>query len=119
MKQIVLVIDDDASIRDVVHVALEFSGYEVVEAIDGRDALEKLSTFSPTLILLDLMMPEMDGLSFAQELRNRHILYPIVAFSASGTARAFAEQINAVGYLEKPFHIPKLLDALSQWINQE
>lgn len=116
MKKIVLVVDDDAPIREMVCDLLALHGYAAIEAANGQDALTKLTEFSPVLILLDFMMPEMDGLTFAQKLQEQGSTYRLVAFSASGTARTFAEQIGAIGYLEKPFHITQLLTALPTWI---
>ncbi len=116
MKKTVLVVDDDGAIREVVHTLLELHGYEVVEAVDGQDAFEKLADCSPAIILLDLMMPNMDGIDFARELHKRRMAFRLVAFSACGTARSFAEQIGAIGYLEKPFHLSQLLNALPQWM---
>lgn len=116
MKGCILVVDDDAGVRDIVHDLLSMLGYQVVEAVNGYDALAKLSEFTPSLILLDLMMPDMDGLSFAQELRNRNASYPLVACSAGGDVRAFARQINAIGYLEKPFHLVSVVEALPRWM---
>ncbi len=118
MKRNVLVVDDDASIRGVLHDILALHGYQVEEAVNGHDALEKLSSFTPSLIFLDLMMPTMDGIAFAQELRNRNLSYALVAISASGTTHAFAEQIHAIGYVEKPFHISQLLNVISRWMSE-
>ena len=116
MEKPVLVVDDDAHIRGMVCDLLALHGYQVVEAVNGHDALAKLVEFTPALILLDSMMPGMDGITFAQKLREQEVSYRLVAFSASGTARAFAERIQAVGYLEKPFHITELLNALPTWM---
>lgn len=116
MKGRVLIVDDDQGIRTFLHDLLEIVGYEVVEAGNGVEALETLVQATPDLIILDCMMPEMDGVAFAQELQRRQLSYPLLACSATDTASSFAEQISAIGYLEKPFHISQLLNTLSQWI---
>ena len=67
----VLVVDDDPAMRDLVRRALEKEGIPVVEAEHGRAALERVARQTPALILLDLMMPEMDGFEFLAELRGR------------------------------------------------
>jgi len=118
MKGIVLIVDDDASIRSFLRDLLEILGYQVVEARNGCDALEKLAEYTPSLIILDKMMSEMDGIAFAQELQYRKLCYPLLACSASGTTQEFAEQIHAIGYVEKPFHISHLLNVLSQWMSE-
>ena len=67
----VLVVDDDASIRELLSTALEDDGYEVVPAINGADALSVCERWRPDVIVLDLMMPIMDGWTFAKRLRPR------------------------------------------------
>ena len=116
MKGTVLVVDDDAGVRNFLRNLLEVLSYQVVEAANGCEALEKLTDCTPTLIILDRMMPEMDGVAFAQALQHRHLSYPLLACSASDTLQSFADQIHAIGYLEKPFHISQLLNVLSQWM---
>jgi len=115
MKGIVLVVDDAAGIRDYLHDLLTLLGYQVIEAGHGYEALEMLREYTPALVILDLMMPEMDGVAFAQELQHRHLSYPLVACSASGDAHAFATQINAIGYLEKPFTLAQVHSVISKW----
>lgn len=115
-KATVLIVDDDQGIRNYLRDLLTILGYKVIEAGNGVEALEKVVEVVPDLIILDRMMPEMDGLMFAQELRNRNASYPIIACSAAETIHSFAEQISAIGYVEKPFHISQLLNVLSQWM---
>ena len=67
----VLVVDDDASIRELLSTALEEDGYEVVPAVNGQDALAVCERWRPDVIVLDLMMPVMDGWTFAKRLRER------------------------------------------------
>jgi len=118
MKGTVLLVDDDQGIRTFLRDLLEILSYDVVEAGNGYEALEKLVEVTPDLIILDKVMSEMDGIAFAQELQCRKLCYPILACSASGTAQEFAEQIHAIGYVEKPFHISQLLNVLSQWMSE-
>jgi GAF domain-containing protein/CheY-like chemotaxis protein/anti-sigma regulatory factor (Ser/Thr protein kinase) len=97
----VLVVDDDVALRQLLRRMLEPEGYTVVEAENGRVALERLRGVSPSVILLDLMMPEMDGFEFVAEFR-RHEAWrtiPIVVITARDLSRADRERLN--GYVQK------------------
>ena len=101
-----------------MQAALEFENYEVVVAEDGLVALEKLSTVKPDLILLDIMMPRMDGYAFAQELQRRGLRssIPLIVLTADGRAQQKAALVGADGYLEKPFDIVEFLDQVERYI---
>jgi CheY-like chemotaxis protein len=97
----VLVVDDDPTVRHLFRRLLEPEGYVVAEAENGRAALERLRDVSPSVILLDLMMPEMDGFDFAAELR-RHDAWreiPIIVITARDLSREDHERLN--GYVQK------------------
>jgi GAF domain-containing protein/CheY-like chemotaxis protein/anti-sigma regulatory factor (Ser/Thr protein kinase) len=97
----VLVVDDDAGLRQLLRRMLEPEGYAVVEARDGREALERLRDVSPSVILLDLMMPEMDGFEFVAEFR-RHEAWraiPIVVVTAKDLSHEDRERLN--GHVQK------------------
>jgi GAF domain-containing protein/CheY-like chemotaxis protein len=99
--QPVLVVDDDPEVRSLVRRMLEPAGFTVVEAENGRAALERLREVKPTVILLDLMMPEMDGFAFVSEFR-RHDAWrgiPIVVVTAKDLTREDRERLN--GYVQK------------------
>ena len=96
-----LVVDDDVALRQLLRRMLEPEGYAVVEAENGRVALERLRDVSPSLILLDLMMPEMDGFEFVAEFR-RHEAWraiPIVVITARDLSRDDHERLN--GYVRR------------------
>ncbi len=107
---LVLVVDDDPDILEAIGDILEGEGYRVSRARHGVEALERVSEERPAVILLDLMMPVMDGLSFAQALRERERGkdIPIVVISADGNPQR-AASIGALAYLAKPFDIDALL----------
>jgi len=107
---LVLVVDDDPDILEAVCDILEGEGYRVARARNGREALERLDEEKPILILLDLMMPVMDGLAFARALRGRERdrSIPIVVISADGDPQK-AAALGARGFLAKPFDIDALL----------
>jgi GAF domain-containing protein/CheY-like chemotaxis protein len=97
----VLVVDDDAGLRQLLRRMLEPEGYAVVEAENGRVALERLREVSPSVVLLDLMMPEMDGFEFVSEFR-RHEAWraiPIVVITARDLSRDDHERLN--GYVQR------------------
>ena len=97
----VLVVDDDAGLRQLLRRMLEPEGYAVVEAENGLVALERLRDVSPSVVLLDLMMPEMDGFEFVAELR-RHEAWraiPVVVITARDLSRDDHERLN--GYVQK------------------
>ncbi|BDG06833.1 response regulator [Anaeromyxobacter oryzae] len=113
-RPLVLVVDDDPDILDAICDILEAEGYRVARARHGLEALERVSEELPAVILLDLMMPVMDGLAFANALRQRPVprRIPIVVISADGNPQKVAA-LGAQGYLAKPFDIDALLTHVS------
>ena len=103
----ILVIDDDSDIREVVGEALQFAGYEVSTARDGREGLVGARSFRPDLILLDLMMPGMSGWEFrAVQLRDAALReIPVVVVTALG----HDPDIQVAAVLAKPFRLDDLL----------
>jgi DNA-binding response OmpR family regulator len=103
----VLVADDEPPIRLLCQVNLSIAGMDVLQATDGEEALELARTGRPDIVLLDLMMPRVDGWTVAQELRSdeRTKEIPIVFLTARATAndRRRAEELGALGYVLKPF----------------
>lgn len=103
----VLLVDDEGAIRTICRVNLETDGLSVVEAVDGRAALEAVREERPELILLDVMMPDVDGWQVAAELGREPATrdIPIVFLSARAARedKARARELGAVGYIVKPF----------------
>ncbi len=106
-----LVVDDDPSIREVLEIVLDQDGYEVRTASNGRIALEILSDWQPAVILLDLMMPVLDGRGFrTEQLRDAHLApIPVIVLSAANDARQQASTMGAAACLQKPFDADQLL----------
>ena len=100
----VLVVDDDETVRDVVRRYLERDGHEVIVAGDGESALQLVAAQVPDLIVLDLMLPGIDGLEVCRRLRQRHSV-PIVMLTALGEEedRVVGLQLGADDYVTKPF----------------
>jgi signal transduction histidine kinase/DNA-binding response OmpR family regulator len=90
----ILVVDDDPQIREIVQRTLVKEGYEVSEAVDGQDALEKLNADPPEIILLDLMMPRMDGFDFLLELRNSGRSIPVIVVTARDLSDEDKQRLN-------------------------
>jgi two-component system response regulator MprA len=108
----ILVVEDDAAIRQTLADVLSFEGYAVRLASGGAEALDMIEQARPGLILLDLLMPHMDGWALASEIRERNLPIPILVITAASGARTGASEIAADGFLSKPFDLRDLLDQI-------
>lgn len=118
MRARILVVEDDETIREVIHFALADEGYEIAVAPDGQAALERLASFSPDLIVLDLRMPRMDGAAFADAYRARPgPRAPILLLTAAQDANASNAGVGAEATLNKPFDLGELLDLVARLIS--
>lgn len=112
----ILVVDDDDSIREFIEMALSDDGYEVAAAPDGQTALDLALKSRPSLILLDMRMPGMDGWKFSRsyhESPGPHA--PIVVLTAARDAAASAAEIQADGFLAKPFDLAELVQLIRKF----
>lgn len=109
-KQHILVVDDDPHIRQIVRIALERAGYEVSEAEDGLRALEIFNTLGPDLVLLDVLMPELDGIEVCKKLRTTSQV-PILFLSSRDDEidRILGLELGADDYISKPFSPRELI----------
>ena len=105
-------VDDDPSIVAVVSDILIAEGHEVVSAENGAEALMKAN--GEALVLLDMRMPVLDGWGFAREFRASGKRSPIVVMTAAESARRWAEEIGATGYIAKPFDVNELLQLIER-----
>ncbi len=105
MAQKILVVDDEMSILTLLQFNLEQAGYEVVTAEDGAQALDVVEAENPNCIILDLMLPEMDGLEVCKELRQRHIHTPVLMLTAKDDEfdKVLGLELGADDYMTKPF----------------
>lgn len=112
----VLVVDDDDAIRSLVCETLEEEGYPTVAAGDGRGALDALREGQPSLILLDMRMPIMNGWEFAEAYRRLPEPHaPIVVVTAGRDGAAKARDIAAEAYLSKPFELDELIATVQRY----
>ncbi len=117
----ILVVDDDPDILEALSEILEAEGFEIRRARNGKEALERLEPDSPQLILLDLMMPVMDGWEFAQRMRQKPAAIssiPLIVLSADRNVGNKATDIGAVGYLAKPFELNDLLEMVRRALKE-
>ncbi|WPH54753.1 response regulator YycF [Lacticaseibacillus paracasei] len=100
----ILVVDDEKPISDIVKFNLDKEGYDVVTAYDGEEALKKVEAESPDLILLDLMLPKIDGLEVARQIRKEHDT-PIIMLTAKDSEidKVLGLELGADDYVTKPF----------------
>jgi len=120
MAKMILAVDDSASIRQMVVFTLKSAGYDVIEAVDGQDGLEKAKTKAVSLVLTDQNMPRMDGISLVKELRAlpEHKSTPILMLTteSSDQMKAQGKAAGATGWLVKPFDPAKLLEVVTKVI---
>ena len=104
MAKKVLVVDDEKPISDIIKFNLEKEGYEVVVAYDGEEALQKVESESPDLIVLDLMLPKIDGLEVAKQVRAKRST-PIIMVTAKDSEldKVLGLELGADDYVTKPF----------------
>lgn len=107
----ILVVDDDPSIRAMLCDVLTHEGYRVAEARDGMEALAAVEREVPAAILLDVLMPMLDGSSLAQALRESGVDVPIVVVTASD-APVWGRRVGAAAVISKPFDLDELLDVV-------
>jgi excisionase family DNA binding protein len=115
----VLVVDDDARLREYIRVNLEAEGYGVMEADGAEQALQAIERQRPDLVLLDVVMPGMDGWQLLQRMQERHGSIPVIMFSGKTDERAAsrAERGGAQGFVGKPFDPQELLDRAKQLLS--
>lgn len=120
MGKTVMVVDDSASLRQVVNLTLSGAGYEVIEASDGRDALAKLDGRRVHLIISDVNMPRLDGIGFVKEIkRNPHYQFtPVIMLTteAGENKKSEGQHAGARAWVVKPFQPAQMLAAVSKLI---
>ena len=115
---LVLVVDDDPRIREYVRVNLEMEGYLVREAASADEALAAIDDQAPELVLLDVVMPGVDGWQMLQRMQERHGSIPVIMFSGQVDERAAADatERGARGFIGKPFDPQQLIERAKQLV---
>ena len=122
MRHKILVIDDDQSFLEAIKQAFLSEKYEVMTARSGRDGLQQALAFHPDIVILDIMMPEMDGYEAIHEIRkdSRFTSTPVIALTAKAMKedRQKCLDAGASDYISKPIDITKLLSLLRIWLKK-
>ena len=115
----ILIVDDEEKIRHVIKEYAEFEGYEVVEAIDGMDAIEKSKKNKIDIIIMDVMMPKLDGFSTIKEIRKSNNV-PVIMLSARGEEydKLFGFEIGIDDYVVKPFSPKELMARINAVVSR-
>jgi DNA-binding response OmpR family regulator len=116
----VLVVDDEASIRDLLQKTLALAEYDVDVAPDGRSALERMRLYPYDLLIADLKMPGMDGLTVIREAKRYKADLPVIIITGFSTESSAIEAVNlgVAGYLTKPFRVPQVLAAAAKALGE-
>jgi excisionase family DNA binding protein len=116
----VLVVDDEASIRDLLAKTLALAEYDVDVAADGRSALERMRMYPYDLLIADLRMPGMDGLTVIREAKRYKADLPVLIITGFSTESSAIEAVNlgVAGYLTKPFRVPQVLAAAAKALGE-
>jgi excisionase family DNA binding protein len=117
----VLVVDDEASIRDLLAKTLALAEYDVDVAPDGRSALDRMRMYPYDLLIADLKMPGMDGLTVIREAKRYKSDLPVIIITGYSTEASAIEAVNlgVSGYLTKPFRVPQVLNAAAKALGEE
>jgi two-component system chemotaxis response regulator CheY len=118
MSKTILIVDDSSSMRQVVGMTLKQAGYEVIEACDGKDALGKLTGQKIHLVISDVNMPNMDGISFVREMKKNaaYRFVPVIMLTTEGTEekKKAGQDAGAKAWVVKPFQPQQMLTAVTK-----
>ena len=123
MAKRILIVDDEAELVKAVQVRLEANGYEVETAYDGQEAMDKINNMKPDLILLDIVMPVMNGYEVSKKLKSNPDTkeIPIIIFSASQRRNLEKEcrELGVTDFIAKPFRTQDLLNTVNNFFKTE
>ena len=110
----ILVVDDDPTILATVCEALDLEGFPVITATNGAEALDEVARYQPSLVLLDMRMPVLDGWGFMHAIRERGLTLSVVVMTAAADAGRWGREIGAQAVLAKPFELDELIGAVER-----
>lgn len=120
MAKIILIVDDSASVRQLVGISLRGAGYTVIEAVDGKDGLKQLDGQKINLVISDVNMPNMDGISFVKEMKQNanYKFTPVIMLTTEGAddKKQEGKAAGAKAWIVKPFRPEQLLQTVSMLI---
>ncbi len=120
MAKIILIVDDSASVRQLVGISLRGAGYTVIEASDGKDGLKQLDGQKINLVISDVNMPNMDGISFVKEMKQNvnYKFTPVIMLTTEGAddKKQEGKAAGAKAWIVKPFRPEQLLQTVSMLI---
>jgi len=113
MARKIMTVDDSSTVRQMLRFTLQDAGYEVIEAVDGKDALEKLQTENVEMLITDLNMPEMNGIELIRKVRrspgNRFVPIIMLTTESQEAKKKEGKEAGASGWIVKPFKPEQLL----------
>lgn len=120
MAKTILIVDDSASLRQVVAISLKGAGYDVIEACDGKDAMSKLDGRKVHLVVSDVNMPNMDGITFVKQMKAKadYKFTPVIMLTteAGDAKKAEGQAAGAKAWVVKPFQPAQMLTAVSKLV---
>lgn len=120
MPHVVMTVDDSASMRDMIRFTLRNAGYEVLEAVDGRDALKKLPGTSTAMLITDLNMPNIDGLELIRQVRQmpayRYLPIIMLTTESQDSKKQAGKAAGATGWIVKPFRAEQLVSVVKRFL---
>lgn len=123
MAKTVMIVDDSASIRQVVNLTLRKVGYDVIEAVDGQDAMKKLGSVKVNLLICDVNMPNMDGIALLRSLKTlpNYKYVPVIMLTTESheSKKQEGKAAGARAWVVKPFKPEQMLEAVSKLIIQQ
>jgi len=117
-KKKILIVDDEQAILKFLIIKFKLSGYDVMTASNGGEALKHLAEWNPDILLLDILMPGTDGFAVLQSLRD-HSLLPVLAFSAKRENEKKAMELGANDFIFKPFDLDDMLERVTKLLGND
>jgi two-component system alkaline phosphatase synthesis response regulator PhoP len=118
-KKKILVVDDEPQFIEMISMRLRSKDYDVIMAFDGRQALERIGNDNPDAVLLDILMPKMDGITVLKKIKNKHPQLPVFIITAFADKKRFqqAERFGASGFIVKTSDLKEEIERIASVLN--